>query len=220
LQGPNAQAILAQLTEANLDVEIFPAFAIQSAIVAGQEIDFSRSGYTGEDGFELYIPHQHLNLIWTKLLETGQSNGLKPVGLGARDTLRLEAAMSLYGHELNLNTSPLEAGLGWSVKLNKDSDFIGKSALIQQKTQGLSKQRIGFQMPETRRAPRQGYPLYLGDTLIGEVTSGSLSPSLGYPIGLAYVQSAFAEEQTFEVDIRGHRFPAQKCKLPFYRRQK
>lgn len=220
LQGPLAQQILAKLTTANLDAEDFPAFAIQTATVAGQEIDFSRSGYTGEDGFELYVPHRYLPLLWNQLLEVGKPEGIEPVGLGARDTLRLEAAMSLYGHELNLETSPLEAGLGWSVKLAKEADFIGKEALVAQKARGLDKLRVGFKMPETRRAPRQGYALFLGEQCIGEVTSGSLSPTLGYPIGLAYVQAEYAEEQEFDVDIRGSRFPAQRCKLPFYRRPK
>lgn len=220
LQGPQAQAILAQLCEAPLDLERFPAFALQEAEVAGLPLHFSRSGYTGEDGFELYVPQTQVVTLWQQLLEAGRPLGLEPAGLGARDTLRLEAAMPLYGHELDAETSPLEAGLGWSVKLQKTMDFMGKAALVAQKAQGLKKKRIGFTLPETRRAPRQGYALYSGTEQIGTVTSGSLSPTLDLPIGMAYVDSAFADLETFEVDVRGRRYPAQRTKLPFYRRKK
>ncbi|MGV3527169.1 MAG: glycine cleavage system aminomethyltransferase GcvT [Candidatus Sericytochromatia bacterium] len=223
LQGPLAATILAELAPAAvLDPERFPAFALQRAEVGGIGLHVSRSGYTGEDGFELYVPVAALESLWNQLLAAGAPHGLEPVGLGARDTLRLEAAMPLYGHELETHISPLEAGLAWSVKLKKEADFIGKTALQQQREQGLARRRIGFTMPDSRRAPRQGYGLYLGEERVGEVTSGSLSPTLGYPIGMAYVERPWADDldtlADLTVDVRGQRLPVTRVKLPFYRR--
>jgi len=222
LQGPEALGILTALTPA--DLSEFPAFAIRQLTLADTEVWVSRSGYTGEDGVEIYAPHADLPRLWNTLLETGALQGLVPVGLGARDTLRLEAGMPLYGHELDDQTSPLEAGLGWSVKLQKSADFLGKAALTAQKSAGLKKKRVGLVMPDSRRAPRQGYTLFAAsqpDQAIGQVTSGSLSPTLGYPVGMAYLDLPWAEQiSELEVDIRGQRYPAQIVKLPFYRRTK
>ncbi len=219
LQGPLAGLILSDLVLQPTDRSALPVFSIRTIELAGCEFKISRSGYTGEDGFELYVPHHALCAVWDLLLKHGQIHGLEPVGLGARDTLRLEAAMPLYGHELNDQITPLEAGLGWSVKLDKEADFIGREALEQQKAQGLTKKRIGISMPESKRAPREGYTLYQGEQAVGQVTSGSLSPTLGYPIGMAYVDLPIFDPQiSIEVDIRGKRFKAEIVKLPFYRR--
>ncbi|PKL76359.1 MAG: glycine cleavage system protein T [Candidatus Melainabacteria bacterium HGW-Melainabacteria-1] len=219
LQGPKAQSILSALTDVDLSPASLPAFGLIAASVAGVPVQLSRSGYTGEDGFELYISHADLAAVWQALIDAGRPHGLEPVGLGARDTLRLEAAMPLYGHELDCDTSPLEAGLGWSVKLQKPTPFIGQNALRQQKEQGLRKRRIGFVL-EGKRAPRQGCELYLGQARIGVVTSGSLSPTLGHPVGMAYVDAPWCEDlpEAFEIDIRGQRHAARRVKLPFYRR--
>lgn len=222
LQGPAALDILSKLTE--LPWKDFHPFSIQEAQLTGISVWISRSGYTGEDGVEIYAPLTALETLWQTLLDAGQPAGLVPAGLGARDTLRLEAGMPLYGHELDAQTTPLEAGLGWSLKLDKSVDFIGKAALQAQKSAPLPKKRVGFIMPESKRAPRQGYSLYQHDQPIGQVTSGSLSPTLGYPIGMAYLdgpwQSGQPLPETFDVDIRGQRYPAQVVTLPFYRRNK
>lgn len=228
LQGPQAEAILsALLAEQQLqsDDEVSALRPFHLTAVKG-DIAFvvSRSGYTGEDGFELYVPYEHLVKLWQSLLALGSDQGLVPVGLGARDTLRLEAAMPLYGHELNRDITPLEAGLGWSVKLGTEDkpqpDFIGKKALVAQQAETLPRQRVGFAMPESRRAPREGYPLFMGDTQVGIVTSGSLSPTLGYPIGMGYIEAPhYAKEQPLSLEIRGQRYPVERVELPFYRRK-
>lgn len=219
LQGPLAGLVLSEIVLQPTDRSALPNFGIRTIELAGCEFQISRSGYTGEDGFELYVPHHAICEVWEILLKQGQTHGLEPVGLGARDTLRLEAGMPLYGHELNDQITPLEAGLGWSVKLNKESDFIGRQALEQQQAEGLTKKRIGIALPESKRAPREGYTLYQGEQTVGQVTSGSLSPTLGYPIGMAYVDlPIFDPDLNTEVDIRGQRFKIELVKLPFYRR--
>lgn len=219
LQGPSAAAILGRVCKLDLNPIELPAFSIRATEIAGHKVMLSRSGYTGEDGFEIYVPHEYIEAVWDSLMTAGQTDGLEPVGLGARDTLRLEAAMPLYGHELDDETSPLSAGIGWSVKLQKEADFIGKAALVAQKAQGLPKVRIGFVL-EGKRAPRQDYTLWLDGEQIGVVTSGSLSPTLGYPIGMAYIQAPWSQDlpESFDVDIRGQRHPARRVKLPFYKR--
>lgn len=221
LQGPRAEAILAKLTSEPSNSGSWPAFGIRAIKLGELPVIASRSGYTGEDGFELYVPHIYLGEVWDALLEAGKAEGLEPVGLGARDTLRLEAAMPLYGHELDTSTTPLEAGLGWSVKLQKPSDFLGKQALRLQQEQGLKKRRVGFKL-EGKRAPREGYELYQGEQKIGVVTSGSLSPTLGHPIGMGYIEAPWCEPlpESFEVDIRGQRHQATRVKMPFYKRSK
>lgn len=228
LQGPRAESLLQRLMDeqdlqSNTPLASLMPFHLTP--VSGS-VDFvvSRSGYTGEDGFELYVPYAHLVSLWTDLLKLGETNGLVPVGLGARDTLRLEAAMPLYGHELDRQTTPLEAGLGWSVKLGTEAkaqpDFIGKDALIAQNQNPLPRQRIGFIMPDSRRAPREGYPLFMEDTQVGVVTSGSLSPTLGYPIGMGYLKAPYYDQETpITLEIRGQRYPVERVTLPFYRRK-
>lgn len=217
LQGPQAAAVLSHWLDQDL-TEI-PAFGLKSVAAQGYSLLLARTGYTGEDGFELFVSPEQAPALWNALLQAGQGAGIRPCGLGARDTLRLEAAMPLYGHELDESISPLEAGLGWSVKLDKPGDFLGKSALTSQKAAGLSRKRLGFKLPGTRRAPRQGYTLWLGERQVGVVTSGSLSPTLGEPIGLALVEALPTEDLAqLELDLRGQRLAIEPTKLPFYRR--
>lgn len=219
LQGPQALPLINQL--ASQPLTDLPYFGIGLAQIAGSTMQVARTGYTGEDGFELFVPADAAEHVWQQCLEHGQAFGLQPVGLGARDTLRLEAAMPLYGHDLTTRTTPLEAALGWSVALQKTTTFLGQAALQQQKSDGVQKKRVGFRLPETKRAPRQEYKIMFEGQQVGEVTSGSLSPTLGYPIGMGYLIAPwFQELTTCEVDIRGQLHPAEIVKLPFYRRTK
>ncbi len=179
----------------------------------------SRTGYTGEDGFELYCSADEVVDLWRDLLAAGQEHGLLPAGLGARDTLRLEAAYCLYGHELDDATNPLEAGLGWTVKLGK-GDFIGHDALARIKAEGLKRKLIGVEMIE-RGVCRSGYAIYDGERQIGALTSGAPSPTLNKNIGLGYVETSQAlPGKTVQIDIRGRRTAAQIVALPFYKRSK
>lgn len=206
IQGPKAEGILQKLTSANLG-EIRPFRFIEEK-VAGHDALISRTGYTGEDGFELYAAAGAAVALWRELLAAGEGDGLVPVGLGARDTLRLEMRFPLYGNDIDDSTSPLEAGLDFTVKLNK-ADFVGKNALVKQRDDGLSRRLIGFKMLQ-RGIPRQGYALYKGDEEVGHVTSGSLSPSLGEPVGMGYVKTEHSAPGTeLAVEVRGRRIPVQ-----------
>jgi aminomethyltransferase len=180
-----------------------------------------RTGYTGEDGFEVIAPASVIEAIWNRLIEVGQPFGLKPCGLGARDTLRTEACFSLYGHELDENTMPLEAGLGFFVTFDK-GDFIGRAALLQQKEKGVSKKCVAFKMSGKSAPPRPHYPIWgtgADAKKLGEVTSGTQSPTLGIGIGLGYVPSEFAAPGTaIEIEIRGNRAPAIVVQKPFYKK--
>jgi aminomethyltransferase len=188
--------------------------------VAGVECIISRTGYTGEDGFELYCAAEHSVELWNAVLAAGQPQGVLPAGLGARDTLRLEAGLCLYGHELTDEITPLEAGLGWTVKLNKDSDFIGRAALEEEKRTGLRRKLVGIE-PRDRGIPRAGYPILREGQTLGEVTSGTLSPTLDHPVALGFVPPANAAVGTeLEVAIRGKPVPATIVALPFYKRPK
>jgi aminomethyltransferase len=181
----------------------------------------ARTGYTGEDGFELVAPAEHIEAIWTRALDLGQPGGLRPCGLGARDTLRTEMGYPLYGHELREDITPLEAGLGFFVALDK-GDFIGRSALAEQKAQGVQRRAIAFQMTEKSAPPRPHYALWSAGpypTRIGEVTSGTQSPSLGVGIGLGYVPPEYAQPGTkLGIEIRGKTAPAVVVKKPIYRK--
>jgi aminomethyltransferase len=182
--------------------------------VAGVErVYISRTGYTGEDGFELYFPAQHAKTIWNALTESGE---VLPAGLGARDSLRLEMGMALYGNDLDDTTTPLEASLAWLVKMKK-GDFVGRGALEKQKAEGLKRKLVGFTTSE-RSFPRHGYPVFVHGKPSGEVRSGTMSPTLGIPIGTAYVPPEFAKEgSSLEIEIRGKRIPATVQKMPFYK---
>ncbi|HEV2237844.1 MAG TPA: glycine cleavage T C-terminal barrel domain-containing protein, partial [Ktedonobacterales bacterium] len=178
----------------------------------------SRTGYTGEDGFELYVAAADAPALWQKLLAAGASEGLLPAGLGARDTLRLEAGYCLYGHELSEAITPLEAGLGWTVKLEKGADFIGREALAREKQEGLRQKLVGIELRD-RGVARAGYAILREGARIGELTSGTQSPTLNRPIALGYVPPEHAAPGTaLAIEIRGKAVPAAIVLLPFYRR--
>ncbi len=215
LQGPLAQTILQRLTE--LALRDLKAFNFEVADVAAVRCLVSRTGYTGEDGFELYCDPDAAESLWVALLKTGDSDGLVPAGLGARDTLRLEKAYPLYGHELDDATTPLEAGLDWVVKLSKPS-FIGREALLRQKSEGVTRRLVGMELLEPGIA-RAGYTLSHNGRVVGRVTSGTKSPTLGKSIALGYVCSEVAVEgEIVEVEIRGRNSRAKIISLPFVRR--
>ncbi|MBI4515336.1 MAG: glycine cleavage system aminomethyltransferase GcvT [Deltaproteobacteria bacterium] len=215
LQGPRATAILQPLTAVALAP--VPAFAFIQAQVAGKDALLAHTGYTGEDGWEIYCAPAAAEPIWQALLEAGGPAGLLPCGLGARDTLRLERALPLYGHELTEDTTPLEAGLGWVVRLNK-GDFIGAAALRAQRQRGLQRKLVGFVLDEPGIA-RPGYAILHNGATVGAVTSGTKSPTLGKAIGLGYVAAACAEVGTrLAIEIRGRAVAATVVSLPFYRR--
>lgn len=214
LQGPLAEAILQKLTSKNLNEIEFYYFS-DNVKVGNIEALVSRTGYTGEDGFELYFAYDKAEEMWDLILEAGKDEGLIPAGLGARDTLRFEASLPLYGHELNENITPLEAGLGFFVKLNKEN-FIGKEALARQKSEGLKRRIVGFEMID-RGIPRNNYEVYKEGEKIGYVTTGSFSPTLKKNIGLALIDSAYSKEGTeIEILIRNKNSKAKVIKKPFY----
>ena len=215
LQGRHAQTILQQITDIDLTDMAFYHFAEGS--VAGVPAMVSRTGYTGEDGFEIYMGPDAGPPIWEALMDRGASRDLVPIGLGARDTLRLEMKMALYGNDITEDTTPLEATLGWVVKLDKD-DFIGRDVLAAQKEQGLTRRLVAFELTD-KGVPRHGYPVLIDGEVAGEVTSGAMSPSLGKPIGLAYVPKGYWKPgRTFQVDVRGKHKNAVVVKPPFYQR--
>jgi aminomethyltransferase len=214
LQGPLAETILQKLTSKNLN-EIEFYYFNDNVKVGNIEALVSRTGYTGEDGFELYFAYDKAEEMWDLILEAGKDEGLIPAGLGARDTLRFEASLPLYGHELNENITPLEAGLGFFVKLNKEN-FIGKEALARQKSEGLKRRIVGFEMID-RGIPRNNYEVYKEGEKIGYVTTGSFSPTLKKNIGLALIDSAYSKEGTeIEILIRNKNSKAKVIKKPFY----
>ena len=217
LQGPRALEILAKVTE------IYPGdlkfYWFRLARCGGVEGILARTGYTGEDGFEFYFPPDSSTYLWNLLLDAGRAEGLIPAGLGARNTLRLEAGFALYGHELDEETTLLEANLGWIAKLEK-GDFLGRDVLLRQRAQGTAKKLIGFEMID--RAPaRDGYPVWVGGKKAGKVTSGSPAPYLKKNIGMAYVPPDGATVgREIQIEIRGRLAPAQVVSLPFYKRPK
>ena len=179
----------------------------------------SRTGYTGEDGFEIYTVNEAAGNIWHEILKEGAPLGLIPVGLGARNTLRLECKMALYGHEIDDTTNALEAGLGWIVKMGKDEDFIGKKALAFAQAQGLNRKLVGFRTSEKRDVPRDGMAVLAMGQKVGYVTSGAPSPTVGANIGLAYVPNDLAKVGgTIHIDIRGRVVEAEVVPTPFYKR--
>jgi aminomethyltransferase len=217
LQGPRAAAILSKVTD--LDLASIRTYWFAPGRCCGVEGILARTGYTGEDGFEFYFSPEHSEHVWNVLLEAGKDEGLQPAGLGARNTLRLEAAYALYGHELDENTTLLEANLGWICKLDK-GDFLGRDVLVRQREQGVGKKLVGFEMAEPGIA-RDGYAVWIDGEKVGRVTSGSPAPFLKKNIGLAYVPPA-AAQPGFEilVEIRQRKVRARQVVLPFYRRPK
>lgn len=219
LQGPLAKKILKQFTEFDLGTLTTFHF-VESEVNGVKNCIIARTGYTGEDGFEIFCPPQSASAIWDALLNEGKSEGVMPIGLGARDTLRMEMKYSLYGHEITDQTNPFEAGLSWVVKMNKSGEFLGKSALIKIKEEGITRKLIGFKMID-RAIPRDGYKILSNGKEIGYVTSGTQSPSLNEPIGIGYVPMKYsALGSRFLIDIRGKSREAEVVKTPFYNKIK
>jgi aminomethyltransferase len=217
VQGPNAKAILEPLTDTDLDrVKYYAGYPSQ---VAGCDVLLARTGYTGEDGFELFTAPEDALAIWQALTDSGAAHDLKPAGLSCRDTLRLEAGMPLYGNELSAELTPFHANLGRVVKLDKTVDFVGKDALASVSEKPTERTLVGLRTDQ-RRAPRHGYRVLDTDgTEIGEVTSGAPSPTLGHPVAMAYVDRPHSEPGTaLQVDIRGKNVAVEVVALPFYRR--
>lgn len=216
VQGPASTEIVAPLTD--LDLGSLKYYAIAESQVAGIPAFVARTGYTGEDGFEVFVETGRAGELWDALFAAGQPEGLLPIGLGARDTLRLEAGMPLYGNELDRDTTPFDAGLGRVVKVDKPGDFVGREALEKVAADGPAKRLVGFEM-RGRGIARHGYPVDAAGRRTGIVTSGTQSPTLGKAIGMAYVAPPDAETGTIlEVEIRDQRVAAEVVDLPFYRR--
>ena len=210
VQGPGAQALLQPLCDSRLDDIGYYRFHVGR--VAGAQCFISRTGYTGEDGFELYCRERDTVAIWQAITAAGAT----PIGLGARDSLRLEMGYALYGSDIDETITPLEAGLGWIVKLDKGSPFTGDKALSAQKQRGVTRKLVGFRL-DGRGIPRHGYPVHLGAREVDVVRSGTMSPSLAQAIGTTYLPADVAKVGTrFEVEIRGERVPAEVVKRPFY----
>ena len=219
LQGPLSEKILQPLCDIKLCEMGYYYF--RHGNVAGIPALVSRTGYTGEDGFEIYVPAQAAEKLWHAILKAGEPLGLIAAGLGARNTLRLECRMSLYGHEINDTTHALEAGLGWIVKLDKDADFIGKKALEFAKAQGLERKIVGFKTAEKRDIARDGMSVVKNGERIGYVTSGGPCLTVGANIGLAYVPADMAKiGGRIQIDIRGRSVEAEIIPTPFYKRKK
>jgi aminomethyltransferase len=217
LQGPKAEAVLRGLTPIDLSKVAFYRFA--EGEVSGVEAIVARTGYTGEDGFEVFVAPDAAPSLWRRMVEAGRPHGLLPAGLGARDTLRLEARMMLYGNDMDETTSLIEAGLGWIVSVDEaKGDFPGRAILAEQKAKGAPRKLVGFEMVE-RGIPRHGYPVFLGEEAQGAVTSGTYAPFLQKSIGLCYLPSARAAVGTeLAVEIRGRRTAARVVPTPFYKR--
>jgi aminomethyltransferase len=210
VQGPKAQALLQPLVD--VDLEAIKYYWFTEGTIAGVKATISRTGYTGEDGFELYFDADDAAEVWVALLATG---GITPTGLGCRDSLRLEMGMALYGNDIDDTVTPLEAQLGWLVKMKK-GDFVGRAALEQQKAAGVPRALVGFTSDE-RVFPRHGYPVFVDGVESGVVCSGTMSPSLGIPIGTCYVPAAKKAPGTaIEIDVRGKRIAARTTTLPFW----
>ena len=216
IQGPNSPAIVAALAP-SFDVEGLGYYRLAEGEIDGAAAMLTRTGYTGEDGFEIYAPTEIIGTLWDRALELGTDSGLIACGLGARDTLRLEAGMPLYGHEITDEVNPVEAGLMFGVRLKK-SDYPGRDALVKVKADGPARRLVGLTV-EGRRIPRQGYPVCVADREVGMVASGSWSPTFDRGIATALVSvDALEGEAALEIDIRGRRAPAQVVELPFYKR--
>lgn len=223
VQGPNSASLLFDISGTRL--EEIDRYSGREVKVGPLSCYITRSGYTGEDGFEIYVwktnndhPRDALE-VWEKILQTGKRDGLKPVGLGARDVLRLEAGMCLYGNDIDENTSPVEARLNFAVRLDKKTGFVGRTSIQELKERGPSKVRVGFRIID-KGIPRQGQEIFTGGSRIGGVTSGTLSPTLGLGIGMGYAPPDWSKVgQSFDIKIRDRRTPASIVKLPFYQRR-
>ncbi len=216
LQGPRAEPLLSVAT--GRELVSLPSFHLADGVsIAGVRVIVSRTGYTGEDGFEIACPWEAAPAVWDALMEAGRPHGLVPAGLGARDTLRLEAGYMLYGQDIDETTSPLEAPLGWTVKFDK-GDFIGGEALGRQRQEGVTRRLVGFEMTD-RAIPRHECAILGGGQRIGQVTSGTFAPFLRRSVGMGYVPTASAAPGAIvDIEVRGRLAPAQVVRLPFYRR--
>lgn len=218
VQGPGAQEILDPL--ADLDLAAIKYYWFDKGKVAGAEAIVSRTGYTGEDGFEVYINPRDAVNVWDSIYDAGQDFGLKPCGLAARDTLRLEAKMALYGNDIDETTTVLEADLGWILKLKKPVDFNGKDVLLKQKDEGVNRKLVGFEVVD-RGIARHGYPVFWKSREVGHVNSGSFAPYLKKNIGLTYLPiDATGIGTEFEIGVRDRRLRARVVETPFYKREK
>ncbi len=216
LQGPNSEKVLQKLTD--YDLSELKKFWADEMELGGIKVMTSRTGYTGEDGFEIYSRADEIERIWSKILQLGKSEGIVPVGLGARDTLRLEACYVLYGNDIDETTTPLEAPLSWAVKFGKDC-FIGKEKLLGQKEKGVKKKLVGFEMIE-RGVPRRGYKIFVNNDEVGYVTSGTFSPTLKKNIGMGYVVIEHREVgKEIKIQIRNNFCNARIVRTPFYKRR-
>ncbi len=214
LQGPMSEKILQKLT--NADLSKIKRFRFKEIEIIGVKTLASRSGYTGEDGFELYFLNEYAEKIWQAILDQGNEDGILPCGLGSRDTLRTECAMMLYGHDINSKRTPLESVYSWAVSFDKD--FIGKESLEKQKQEGVKEKLIGFEMLD-RAIAREHYHIFKNGQQIGEVTSGAPSPTLGKNIGMAYVATKYAnEDEEIEIQVRNNMIKAKIVKMPFYKK--
>jgi aminomethyltransferase len=214
IQGPDAQKVLAKMTD--YDLESIPFYWSAAAEVAGVEMIFSRTGYTGEDGFELYFPPEHAEKIWDAAAEAAKEFDGEPIGLGARDSLRLEMKYALYGNDIDQSTNPIEAGLGWAVKLDKP-DFVGKEAIAKVKAEGVKRRLVGFELKE-KGIPRQHYPIVCCGKKVGDVASGTFSPMLEKGIGTGYVFKPHDKVgNEIGIQVREKIIPAEIVKPPFYK---
>lgn len=211
-QGPKAEQVLQKLE--SFDLSRIKYHHARGFTIHGERGLVARTGYTGEDGFELFVPAQYGKHVWDAILEAGKDEGVKPIGLGARDSLRFEAKMALYGHEIDAHTTPIDAGLGWACDLNKE--FIGRDCLLKRKLEGVSKKLVGFEMVD-RGIARKDYEIFKDGQQIGIVTTGMFSPTLQKNLGLGFVPPEFAAVGTeFDVIVRGKPLKAHVVKTPFY----
>ena len=217
LQGPQSTNMLEVALKTKFDS--IKRFYFDDYVWDGTRITISRTGYTGEDGFEIFVDSEQVVKLWNLLIGKNKQDGLRPIGLGARDTLRLEACLLLYGNDMDETITPLETTIGWTVKFNK-GNFIGKESLLNQKTRGIDRKLVGFEMID-RGIPRHVYPVLKGNEMIGKVTSGSFSPSTNKNIGLCLIQSQYAKiGEELQIQIRDNTYNARIVKTPFYNRLK
>ena len=215
IQGPDAEKVAQKLTDEKL--EEIEYYAHTSGLFAGKQALIARTGYTGEDGFEIYTKNEDAEAVWEAVMEAGEEFEIKPVGLGARDTLRLEVGYLLYVNEQEHTTTPIEAKLGWVVKLKTDKEFIGREVMDRQKQEKPSRYIVGLEVLG-KGFPRHGAELFDGNRKVGIVTSGSLAPALGHGVCLAFVEKGYHKKGTeLEAEVRGKRIPVKTVKLPFYK---
>lgn len=217
VQGPKATAALQSLTDVDLSAMKYYTF-VRGTFAGIDNVIISATGYTGSGGFEIYVRNEAAPTVWDAIMTAGADQGIQPIGLGARDTLRLEMGYCLYGNDIDDTTSPLEAGLGWITKLKKEGDFVDKAFLQAQKEAGITRRLVGFELTD-KRPPRQGYQILDDEgAIIGTVTSGTKGPSVGKAIGMGYVNKPYTKRgSTIYIDVRGKRLEATVVKLPFYK---